>query len=320
MSAWPAVPGSRAGARWDVADPAGAGAVRAAGAVVWRPAAAGVELALVHRPRYDDWSHPKGKCRRGEHVLAAAVREVAEETGLRVVLGRPLRPSVYRAFGRIKRVSYWAGRCAGTASFAPGEEVDQVAWVPPGEARLRLSYQRDRVLLEEFLSGPARTAPLILLRHAQAGRRPRGRDAAGRDLGRPLDSRGAAQAKLLAAILACYGPCRVISSGAERCLATVRPYAAVTGAAVEPEAAFTVRPDGGGDLAAAASRAAALAAAGGPVLICAHRENLPAIAEAACRALGARPPGGRPLGKGAFWVLHSAGGALAACERHDPGA
>ncbi|HXP18454.1 MAG TPA: NUDIX hydrolase [Streptosporangiaceae bacterium] len=320
--------------------------VRAAGAVVWRPGPGGTEIALVHRPRYDDWSFPKGKREPGEHVLRTAVREVAEETGLRVVLGRPLGPSVYQTGAGTKRVSYWAARCIESAGFVPGEEVDQVAWLTATEVRDRLSYQRDFALAEEFASGPAGTVPFILLRHATAGER----SAAGSaDLARPLDAGGVAEAELLAALLSCYEPCRVISSAAERCLATVRPYAAAAGVPVEVEPAFTV-PAGSpapGALAAAgagraaagcavdgvgrllgwrpryagpaigraAQRAADLAAAGEPALVCGHRENLPVMLEAACRALGARPPAGPPLAKGSFWVLQSAGGVLVSAEQ-----
>jgi 8-oxo-dGTP pyrophosphatase MutT (NUDIX family)/phosphohistidine phosphatase SixA len=283
--------------------------IRAAGAVVWRPGVTGAEIALVHRPRYDDWSYPKGKCERGEHVLSTALREVVEETGLRVILGRPLRPRVYRTGAGTKRVNYWAARCAGSVGFVPGSEVDQVAWLPAAAARGRLTYARDAELLDDFLARPARSVPFILLRHATAGRK----SAAGSDdLTRPLDPRGSADAKLLASLLCCYGSCRVISSAAERCLATVRPYAAAVGAPVQIEPAFTV-PDG--DL--AASRAAELAGSGIPTLVCAHRENMPGLLDAACGALGASPPQGPPLAKGAFWVLQSAGGVLLSAEQHN---
>ncbi len=292
--------------------------VRAAGALVWRPGARGPEVALVHRPRYDDWSYPKGKCERDEHMLLAAVREVEEETGLRIVLGRPLRPVLYRSGGRPKRVSYWVARCAGTAGFVPGNEVDEVGWLPASEARKRLSYERDVALLDEFLAGPVRTAPFILLRHATAGRK---RPSQVADLARPLDSRGTSDAKLIAELLACFAPIRVVSSLAERCVATVRPFAAGVGTPIELEPAFTtvagdpvVTLEQAGQL--AARRATELAAAGVPTVVCAHRENLPILLEAACSALGARPPRAAALPKGAFWVLQSAGGVLVSAEQH----
>jgi 8-oxo-(d)GTP phosphatase len=295
------------------------GVIHAAGALVWRPGTLGPELALVHRPQYDDWSYPKGKCHREEHVLTAAIREVTEETGLRVILGRPLTPSDYEVGGRPKQVSYWAARPAESLGFTPNSEVDQVTWLPADKARERLSYQRDVALVDELRSRPLSTSPFILVRHASAGRKSAGRVS---DLARPLDPRGAADAELLAGLLASYGPCRVISSGAERCLGTVRPYAAAMGVPVEVEPAFTLPADDG--LAGAeirnagASRAAALAAAGGPTLICGHRENLPSLIDAAFGELGADPPAApRPLAKAAFWVLHSAGGVLVSAERHD---
>jgi 8-oxo-dGTP diphosphatase len=299
--------------------------IRAAGALVWQSGPGGQQLALVHRPRYDDWSFPKGKVERGEHLLRTAIREVAEETGLRVVLGRPLRPSVYQVGNRAKRVSYWTARCTGSDGFVAGREVDELAWLDAGQTRERLSYQRDLTLLEEFESGPVRTVPFILLRHASAGVRQATGTAEGSwesssrddeaDLARPLDAGGAADAELLADLLASYGRCRVVSSAAERCLATVRPYARAVGVPVEAEPALTIGP--ADDCEAAAHHAGELAATGEPVILCAHRENLPTMIDAACAALHARPPGGPPLPKGCFAVLQSADGVLFSAERHD---
>jgi 8-oxo-(d)GTP phosphatase len=297
--------------------------IRSAGAVVWRPGETGHEIALVHRPRYDDWSFPKGKREPGEHLLLTAVREVAEETGLRVVLGRPLLPAVYPVAAGMKEVSYWVARSHGAseaAPFVPNDEVDEVAWLPVQKARERLSYDRDAAVLDEFGSGPVATAPLILLRHAEAGRKPErtGPVWAAEDLARPLDARGAAEANLLAALLASYGRCRVFSSAAERCGASVRPYAAAVGVPVETEPAFTVAP-GQAPSSAGATRAAALALSGEPALICAHRENLPGLIHAAFGALGASPPDAIPLRKGEFLVLQRAGGALVSAERAELG-
>lgn len=307
-----------------MADAPAATEVLAAGAVLWRPSGQGIQVALVHRPRYDDWSFPKGQLGGSEHVLLAAVREVAEETGVRVILGRPLSTSFYQRSGRSKRVDYWAGYPApdGHRRFRPGPEVDDLQWLPVPVARERLSYPRDAELLSEFAAGPTDTVPLILLRHATAGRRG---DYPGNDLDRPLDARGIADAELLAGLLACFGRCRVISSAAERCQATVRPYARLTGADLEVEEAFTVVHGadpawraGGADPADAERRIAELAGQGRPLIVCAHRENLPLLLSAACTSLGAGKPAGPPLPKGGFWVLHAAGGALAAAERHDP--
>ena len=314
------------------ADSAGSGAhgeIRAAGAVLWRPSDAGVDVALVHRPRYDDWTFPKGKRFPGEHVLLTAVREVAEETGMRAVLGRPLSPARYDSFGRPKLVEYWTGRPAAAGSGVPGvpgvpfranDEVDALAWLPLPDARARLSYGHDVTMLDEFASGPADTVALVFLRHAAAGRKG---SWPGDDLDRPLDVRGAADADRLGALLSCFAPRRVISSAAERCVATVRPYAALAGAAVALEPAFTVglTAENTGSPAVTSEAVASAAVseivtAGVSAVICAHGENLPALITDACAALGAAPPEGLSLPKSAFWVLHLAGGALAAAERH----
>jgi 8-oxo-(d)GTP phosphatase len=298
-----------------MADAATDGEIRAAGAVLWRPSARDREVALIHRPKYDDWSFPKGKLEPGEHRLLAAVREVVEETGAHVILGRPLPTSYYDRGGRPKRVDYWAGRPAdgGQQPFQANHEVDNLEWLPVPAARGRLSYFRDAAILDDFAAGPLNTVPLTFLRHASAGSRDRW---TGDDLHRPLDAEGMAESELLARLLSCFGPARVISSAAERCVATVRPYAAATGAKVEIEPAFTVGP-AEAEPAEAAARVADIVHAGQPAVICAHRENLPPMLAAACAALGGQAPGDGALGKAGFWVLHTADGRLAAAEQHD---
>ena len=299
-----------------------AGEIRAAGAVLWRPAAGGAEIALIHRGRYDDWTFPKGKALPGEHVVLTAAREVAEETGIRVVLGRRLSTVTYLSGGKPKRVDYWAARPADgpdddpQPDFEPNDEVDTLVWVPLAEARGRLTYEHDAGLLAEFAAGPARTVPAVVLRHAWARSKQAWR-AEGHpgDLARPLTRHGQDQARELAGILSCFGPARVVSSAAERCLASVRPYAALAGTQVETEPAFTVGTDGGTVPEAVRDRVSALAG-GGPVVMCGHRENLPSMLASACRALHGEVPAGPPLPKGGFWVLHSAGGRLASAERH----
>ena len=122
--------------------------VFAAGGVVWRPAAGGVEVVLVHRPRYDDWSLPKGKLDPGETFEQAALREVEEETGLRCELGRLVGETTYRDNKeRLKLVRFWAMR-AGDGDFDPDDEVDDLRWVPLADATPLLSYDFDRELVE----------------------------------------------------------------------------------------------------------------------------------------------------------------------------
>jgi 8-oxo-(d)GTP phosphatase len=293
-----------------MADP---GEIGAAGAVIYGHSARGGEVGLVHRIKYDDWTFPKGKIEPGEHVLATAVREVAEETGIRVVLGRWLGRIRYDAGGRPKRVDYWAARAAAGSStqFVANSEVDDLIWLPLEAARAKLTYQHDARLLTEFAAGSADTVPLILLRHASAGSK---HSWAGDDLARPLDERGMADADLLAGLLFCFGRCRPISSAAERCVATVRPYAQRCGLEIAVEPALTVAPDSADS--AATALAVQIAARAEPAVLCAHGENLVPMLVAICDYLGTEPPAGPHLGKGGFWVLHISGGALAGAEQY----
>jgi 8-oxo-dGTP diphosphatase len=309
--------------------------IPAAGALLWRRGEQGPEVVLVHRPRYDDWSFPKGKCMPGEHVLITAVREVAEETEIETILGRKLRTVRYLSDGRPKQVDYWAARPAAqalggadepaeAAPFTPNEEVDELAWFPLTAAGDRLTYQHDTEVLSEFASAPAATTAIILVRHASARNKKAWQNAGHPDdLNRPLTPLGHVQAKLLGQILSCFGPARVISSPAERCLATVEPYAAMTAGVVEPAPALAPPPDDlvleeADPVAVAAAREliTGLVTAGEPVVICGHRENLPAMLRWICESLGAPVPAGTSLRKGAFRVLHVADGRLISAEQH----
>lgn len=296
--------------------------IRAAGAVLYRDAGPGVEVAVIHRPRHDDWTFPKGKADPGEHLLLTAVREVIEETGIRPVLGRPLATVRYEVDGRPKRVEYWESRnwAATPGGFTPNSEVDRLDWLAPPQAGPRLSYWHDHRLLDCLVkAAQVTTVPYILLRHASAGRKNAWR---GDDLLRPLDPRGTAEAAALTGLLSCFAPQRVISSAAERCLATVMPYAARIGAEIEAEPSFTL-PAGPGGEQAARRRTSELLRAAVPTVICGHRENLSVLLSQALADLGAA---GRELDwsppKGGFWVLHvTAGGGsaqrLAALEHHE---
>jgi 8-oxo-dGTP diphosphatase len=124
--------------------------VNAAGGLVWRRADDGVEVLLVHRPRYHDWSIPKGKLDAGEGFEEAARREVLEETGIACELGAKLPDVTYDDHkGRAKLVRYWtmAAPPGAGSDFTPNDEVDELRWLAVGEARQLLSYERDRELL-----------------------------------------------------------------------------------------------------------------------------------------------------------------------------
>src|SRR3954447_10857127 len=198
--------------------------ILSAGAVVSRK---GPDVLLVHRPKYDDWSFPKGKLDPGEHETAAAVREVAEETGLDVRLGPPLKAQRYAVAAGDKVVHYWAGRVVGgddVSMYRPNDEIDEVAWVPLSKADCVLTSRRDRETLAEFAKVRRKSTPLVVLRHAKARARKSWR---GKDPQRPLTHDGEIQAEQTVPILAAYGVQRVVSSSSQRCWTSVAPYADV---------------------------------------------------------------------------------------------
>ncbi|MGI5455996.1 NUDIX hydrolase [Streptomyces sp. CA-249302] len=127
--------------------------IQAAGCVLWRrsPVDGELEVCLVHRPKYDDWSHPKGKLKHAEEPLDAALREVAEETGYAAAPGAELSTVRYFAGGRPKQVRYWAAEAL-TGGFTPNPEVDRILWLSPAAARSRLTQHRDRTLVDELLT------------------------------------------------------------------------------------------------------------------------------------------------------------------------
>jgi 8-oxo-(d)GTP phosphatase len=198
--------------------------VRAAGAVPRRAGPDGVEVLLVHRPRYDDWTFPKGKSVDGESDEETALREVEEEAGIRGVLGNELPSTRYRdARGRDKLVRYWTMR-PDSGEFEPGDEVDDARWVTLDEAERLLTYDRDRQLLA------ALPPPVVVVRHASAG------DSEawpGDDARRPLDERGRRQAEALVDQLRPYRADRIVSSPLDRCVQTVEPLARARGLEVE---------------------------------------------------------------------------------------
>jgi 8-oxo-(d)GTP phosphatase len=290
------------------------GTVVAAGAVVWRPDpahAGGVEICLVHRPRYDDWSLPKGKLDRGEHVLACAVREVEEETGQRVILGRPLPTQHYEANGLPKHVHYWAARADdGAPKWRGTKEIDEIAFLPAAEATSRLTHPRDADIVAALLDSEIRTAVFVVLRHTQARERS---SWDGPDELRPLTEQGMADARALVPPFTAFGLTRVVSSDAVRCVDSVRPFADAIGVSLEPqpvlsEERYLEQPLGAEKL------TRALLADGARTVVCSHRPVLPEVIRAAAEQAPYLDPK-EPLHVGDFVVFHHRGGVPVAVER-----
>ncbi len=219
---------------------ANAETIRAAGGVLWREAITergdpAVEVAIIHRPRYDDWTLPKGKLAAGEAEIDGAIREVLEETGYHVRLGRPLGETRYfkesGGYLRPKVVRWWAMEAIGGA-FTPMREVDRLEWVSLAEAHERLSRETDRELLERFVRGPAPSRVVLLVRHGSAGSRA---NWVGDDRVRPLDECGRLQADELIRLLAHFDPTGIESADFVRCRQTMEPLAEALGLPVRDE-------------------------------------------------------------------------------------
>lgn len=217
--------------------------VESAGALVWRLHDGELQVRLVHRPRYDDWSWPKGKLDPGETFQAAAVREVAEETGKQVVLGVPLPGLQYlTSEGRVKRVHYWAGRRASRTQDAGAlaarppvppvspDEIDRAEWLSAPDAAQRLTRYADRTpldaLVREHEEGRLATHVVVIARHGKAVARTAWHGA---EQERPLTPAGYGQAMALVPVLAAYGVESVVTSRWDRCAQTIAPYTRSSG-------------------------------------------------------------------------------------------
>ncbi len=267
----------------------------------------------MHRPKYDDWSFPKGKLERWEHPTAAAVREVAEETGVHVRLGPPLSSQRYQTGRRMKTVDYWTGRVVGdddVSLYRPNHEIDQVAWVRIDKAEAMLSYPYDRETLAEAAKVRRRTHAIVVLRHARARQRKAWRAD---DQLRPLLKTGTVEADRLVPLLAAYDASRVFASPSIRCLQTVAPYAEITGWEIETRRRLSEE----------------LATAKGVqkvveevlerdqgAVFCTHRPVLPLVYDALGLRAGQR---GEELDPAEMLVLHVRKGKVVAVERHRTG-
>jgi 8-oxo-dGTP diphosphatase len=275
--------------------------VLAAGGVVWRPGGAGPEVCLVHRPKYDDWSLPKGKLHSGEHPLAGAVREVAEETGV-AALPQVRLPTVgyLVSLGVPKRVDYWFMRAVEGPGFAPNKEVDRLRWVPLAEAAGMLSYDHDAGVVRAAAKLPAVGAVAVLLRHGYAGERD---EWDGPDDARPLDERGRRQAERLADVLAVFAPGlrpgSLRSATPDRCRQTVAPLAERLGLPVDQDPAYDESADPAGTVAGLRDFAGAAAAEPAVTIGCSQGKLLPRV----LGLLSGQPPDGYATRKGDGWLI-----------------
>jgi 8-oxo-dGTP diphosphatase len=194
-------------------------AILAAGAVLWRKSEKKkIEVLIIHRPKYDDWTFPKGKAEIGEPLIACAYREVLEETNIETAFGPYLGEVEYLTNDGKKKVSFWSAKVIKEKEFNSNAEVDQLKWVEVTKVKELLTLDTDRKILEQFLRIEPDTKPLVLLRHAKAVTRD---EWQGEDDDRPLDSYGQNQAKRLLAMYQVFNLEQIHSSDAVRCYDTV---------------------------------------------------------------------------------------------------
>ncbi len=306
-------------------------AVYAAGAVVWRIVDGKLRILLIHRTKYRDVTRPKGKVDPGEMLAETAVREVQEETGIRVSLGVPVGVSRYNlASMKQKVVHYWAAEATDDAirasTFVPNREIAAIEWASVKKARERLSYPVDHEILDFFArlveDGALRTFPLIVLRHAKALSRS---EWDGTDAERPLADRGRRQAKSIVGPLRAFGVRKIVTSDAVRCVETVKPLAkALDRKAVRTELiSQDAWEDGTSDLRSVVGRRVR---SGKPAVLCSHGPVLPGllseIALATATIQGSYLSSAADLEPAAFSVVHlsatNPGSGIISIETHIP--
>jgi 8-oxo-dGTP diphosphatase len=285
-------------------------AVLAAGAVLWRcnGDSATPDVAIIHRPRYDDWSLPKGKVEPGETEPVTAVREVREETGYSSHLGRRLVAVSYPVEQGIKKVRYWAATKV-DGEFCPNAEVDELKWLPVAEAMKQLAYPHDRKVLRRFTRQPAATQTVVIVRHGTAGSKSRYK---GDDRKRPLDKHGRAQAESLVGVLLAFGANTLYAADRVRCHQTLEPLAEELGTAIHSEPLLNEEnyPE---NRKAARHRVLEIAASSGTPVICTQGKVIPDLIAWWCERDGVRPDKSRNR-KGSAWVMSLSNGRLIAAD------
>ena len=289
-------------------------AVLAAGTVCWRRVENDIMVLLVHRTKQQDVSFPKGKLDLGESMPQAAVRETLEETGLAVTLGINLGTIHYALpSGGEKTVQYWAAEVTEAAvrvsRFVPNREISALEWVPLARARKRLSYEPDREILDVVASLASRDAldtfHLILLRHGKA--MPRSLDFP-EDRLRPLADLGEEQSETLVPTLAAFGPARLYSSHAERCMRTIAPLAHTLQKTIRVSEGLSQDAWDAGHTAELRRVVGKAVRKGKSAVLCTHRPVLPDAAREIALATGSLPGDylseATQLPPGGFSVFH----------------
>ncbi|SEH86750.1 8-oxo-dGTP diphosphatase [Mycolicibacterium rutilum] len=284
--------------------------ILAAGAVLWRPNhdLNVPEVAVIHRPRYDDWSLPKGKVDPGETEPVAAVREVCEETGYAARLGRRLTSVSYPVEQGVKKVRYWAARQL-HGEFSPNDEVDELKWLPVAEAAKQVDYPHDRKVLRHFVKYPVDTKTVLIVRHGTAGSKSRYK---GDDRKRPLDKKGRAQAEALVGVLLAFGADTLFAADRVRCTTTLAPLADELNTTIAADELLTEEAYAE-HRKAARQRFLEIADSPGTPVICTQGKVIPDLIGWWCDRDGVRPDKSRNR-KGSTWVLSLHDGKLVAAD------
>ena len=276
----------------------------AAGGVVWRETKdSKIELAIIHRPKYDDWTFPKGKLDTGEELISGAYREILEETGLDIELGPYLGEVEYETPEEAKRVSYWAAKALSSSKeFYPNNEVDVLEWHEIDVVRQKLTRHSDKEILEIFIDSPYQASKLIMLRHAKALARSEWQNG---DEDRPLDNLGQLQARRMHAIYQVFGISQIHTSDAVRCYDTI--IGLTNTLKIEPVitsklSEYTFEKSKDKSLDYAVVLAEVTRATGQTVLLCSHNPVLPRMLERITKKSSVELPENK-LKPGDAWVV-----------------
>ena len=268
--------------------------------MIWRKRDNQIQIALVHRPRYDDWSLPKGKQDPGESLIACAYRETLEETNLKVSFGPYIGDIEYFVAEGLKKVYYWSARLADDSpEFHPNEEVDLLEWHSLEDAIEKSTRDSDREIIEKFVNTPFDSYPLIMLRHAKALAR---EEWQGEDEDRPLEQLGQQQARRMLSLYQVYGLTEIHTSDAVRCHDTVEQMAhalKISLTITNKVSEYTWKKN----KEKAIDYAKDLIKVNEPVILCSHNPVLPRMMEKLTKKIDFDYPSNK-LEPGESWILH----------------